>query len=147
MRQPESIDLIATEVRDQLAAQLRHIERLDAKAGVLLGFAGLFVALSLERSGAWLGAARVAGVISAVFALITFLARDFPVLQVARLRKKYLSADPTSIRLVLLDTHISMLAKARRLTSQKAGRLKVTIGALFTANALAVVGLLVENPF
>lgn len=144
-RGTRSLSVLDTEVRDQLASQLSHFESLDAKAGVLLGFAGLFVALAPGSDSTWIDVARFAGVVSAVLALLAFLPRNYPVLDLLRLRQRYLSAEPDFTRLTLLDTHIQMLEQARRLIEQKASRLKIAIGALLLAIALAFIGLLVES--
>lgn len=41
-----SLELVAREVKSGLDQQLRHFEGLDTKAGIVLGFAGVLVALS-----------------------------------------------------------------------------------------------------
>lgn len=145
MRHPESMDLVAAEVREQMSAQLRHLERQDAQAGVLLGFAGLFVALAPESQSLWLAAARFVAVVAAVGALLTFLARTYEVIDLAGLREMA-STDPALARLVLLDTHIVLVERARHWTDHKARQLTLTTCALFVAIALAVVGLVVDNP-
>ncbi|MDQ4124206.1 MAG: hypothetical protein M3134_01205 [Actinomycetota bacterium] len=145
MRHPESIEILATEVRDQAGAQLRHFERLDAQAGVLLGFSGLFVALAPGSSDVWIAAARGGGVVSAMGALLALLAGRYPVLDVAQLRANYLSAEPLITQLTILDARIVYVQEARRLTARKAARLKLTICAQFLAIALAATGLVVDN--
>lgn len=134
------------EVRAQLETQIRRFDRLEARAGVLLGLAALFVVLSPRATSLWIVGARVASIVSAAFALSSFLVGDFPTLDLLRLRKKYISGDPGLTRLSLLDTHIVMLEKAHRLIHQKTRRIEVTISALFVAIALAAVALLVDNP-
>lgn len=145
MRQPLSIDVLAAEVHQQLAAQLRHFERLDSQAGVLLGFSGLFVALAPGTSNGWLVTARLGGVVAALGALLAFLDVRHPVMDLTQLRGNYLSADPFVTKLTLLDTHIVFVERARRLTNRKATRLRVTICALSVAIALAAVGVVVDN--
>jgi hypothetical protein len=41
-----SLDVILEEVRVEREAQLQHFDSLDAKAGIVLGFAGALVALA-----------------------------------------------------------------------------------------------------
>ncbi len=89
-----SIDVLDDEVREQLASQLSHFESLDAKAGVLLGFAGLFVVFAPEAGNPLIGAARLAGVVSASASLLTFLLRRYPAVDLAPLRENYLAAEP-----------------------------------------------------
>jgi hypothetical protein len=145
VRPDHFVDILASEIRDQMAGQVRHFDRLDTRAGVLLGFSGLFVVLSLNGSGFWIAAAGVAGVASAAVALGSFLVRDFPALDVARFRERYVSAEPAMTRLTLVDTHLAILENARRLTHRKVRMLKVTIGAQFVAIVLAVVGVIADN--
>lgn len=63
--QPKSIEVLAAEVRDQLAAQRSYVETLEAKAGAVLGFAGLLIVLAPGRGGIWIEMSRLAGVVSA----------------------------------------------------------------------------------
>ena len=133
------------EVHDQLAAQLRHFERLDAQAGVLLGVSGLVVALAPGSAHVGIAAGRVAGVVAAVAALLALVAGRYPIMDLIQLRANYLGADPSVTQLILLDTHIVFVEQARDLTARKATRLVVTICAQFVAIALVTVGLVVEN--
>jgi hypothetical protein len=96
------MDVLTSEVREQLGAQLSHFESLDAKAGVLLGFAGLFVALAPDTESTWIDVGRLAAVVSAIASLLAFLPRNYPVIDLLQLRKKYLSVAPAFTRLVLL---------------------------------------------
>lgn len=41
-----SIDVLFEEVRVQRELQIRHFEGLDSKAGIVLGFAGVVVAIA-----------------------------------------------------------------------------------------------------
>lgn len=143
MRQPtESLDVLGAEVRDQLAAQLRHFERLDAKAGVLLGFAGLVVALVPDNPTVWIAAARLTAVMSATAGVLALAADRFPILDAVEL-STYVSADADTIRLILLDTHVEVFEEARRLTQRKMRLVKVTTTALLAAIAFAATGFLV----
>lgn len=144
-RGTRSLGVLAPEVQEQMGSQMTHFESLDAKSGVLLGFAGLFVVLAPESETHWIDLARFGGVVSAGAALFAFLPRRFPVFELHRLRQAYLSAEPDFTRLVLLDTRIEMLDQARRLIEQKAFRLKVAIWALVVAILLAFAGLLLES--
>ena len=65
-RRVRSITLVKEIVRDERSAQLAHFDALDTKAGVILGFAGVLVALSPSGRSIWvglgkLGARRVSG--------------------------------------------------------------------------------------
>lgn len=139
-----SIEILSPEVREQLAAQLRHFESLDAKAGVLLGFSGLLVALAPERATSWIDLARLWGVASAVCSLLAFFPRDYPVVRGPALRD-YLAVEPVFTRVALLDTNLVMLEEARILGNRKARWLKGSIVSLLLAIISAFTGLAVES--
>lgn len=138
-----SIEILGAEVRDQLAAQRTHFEALDAKAGVLLGFAGLLVALAPAHATPWGEAARLAGLVSAASSLLAFSPRDYPLVDLREFRTAYLTAAPEFTRLALLDTHLLMVEAASVLNDRKSRRLRTSIATLMAAMILAVIGLTV----
>jgi drug/metabolite transporter (DMT)-like permease len=74
---------------------LRHAESLDTKAGVILGFAGVVVALrGLGRTSWWTVPGLVLTIGSALLAVLAFAPRSFPVLEVRNLRDDYLRSEP-----------------------------------------------------
>lgn len=103
-----SLELVASEVKSELEQQLRHFEGLDTKAGIVLGFAGVLVALSgkveplVGRVGLGLAA------LAALLAVWAFFPRTFPVLDLSQLRERYLTAEPEFTALHLLDTRLEM---------------------------------------
>jgi hypothetical protein len=104
-----SLELLAETVESELAAQERRGDALDSKAGVLLGFAGVLVGLTvsnLDGTLATIGAACAGG--AAVLAGLAFIPRSFPTLKLRPLRRRYLTADEEFTRLRLLDTRIAM---------------------------------------
>ena len=46
-----SADIIGEEIRRELGLQLQHFEAIDSKAGLILGFSGVLVALSGSHLG------------------------------------------------------------------------------------------------
>ena len=82
----DSLRLLFETVQAERQRQLAHFDALDGKAGVLLGFAG--VELALTPAIAW--PARLAAltllVAAAGLAALAFLPRQLPVLDVAALR-------------------------------------------------------------
>lgn len=139
--QPQSLDLLSAEVRDQLSGQLRHLERLDGKAGFILGFAGLLVALAPPSATLWIDAARLAAIVSAVASLLSFLPAYHLVVDVRSFRDSNLTADAVSTRLELLDTYLVMLDRALAIGDQKSHRLMASLSVLVAAIILAFVGL------
>lgn len=124
-----------------------HAESLDAKAGFVLGFAGVLVGLGataqLPISDKVVFQAGLAvAVAAAVLAASAFLPRGYPVLEVERLRQSNLTAPKDETRLELLDTQIVMVKKAATLVRQKGWRVRAAVGCLAVAAALIVAGIL-----
>jgi hypothetical protein len=71
-----SLDVISEEVRVEREAQQRYFDALDAKAGILLGFAGILIALA-RGDGPAILAGRLVAAISGVLALAAFWPRDY----------------------------------------------------------------------
>ena len=93
-----SLDLVASRVQAQLEHQLRHFDGLDNKGGIVLGFAGVVVAIA-EQLNLPTIAGRLAAAIAALLALWAFLPRRYPVLDTRKLRDRYLRADPEFTKL------------------------------------------------
>ena len=138
--QPKSIEVLAAELRDQLAAQRSYVESLDAKAGVVLGFAGLLVALAPGNETVWIDMARLTSVTSAVVALLAYLPRDYGLVDLPGFRADYVAADPALLGLALLDTHLDVLAETEIVIDHKSRRLKASIAALLVAIILSFLG-------
>lgn len=141
-----SLELVATEVQSELEQQLRHFEGLDTKAGIVLGFAGVLVALSgkveplLGPIG--LGLAAVA----ALMAVWAFLPRRFPVLDLGQLREGYLTAQPEFTTLHLMDTRLEMWRLGSQILAGKALRLKVALLLIALATAALAGSILLNAP-
>jgi hypothetical protein len=142
-----SLSILGELADTELAAMSAHAESLDTKAGVVLGFAGVLVGLGATAqpvvlksviSQAGLGLT----VAAAVLAAWAFLPRNFPVLELRRLRDKYLVASEEQTRLRLLDTQIEMTRQAATLVKRKGYRIQLSVGCLACATALIVIGTL-----
>lgn len=130
-----SFDIVAEETRLQLDLQHRHFDALDTKAGIVLGFSGVLVALG-TRSQTWLTAtALVLAVASSLCSGNAFRPRNFPVVEVLELRERYLSAEPKFTSLRLLDSRVEMWHQGTWLLELKAKWLKRSLGTL----ALSVI--------
>lgn len=70
-----SLDVVEAVVRRERDAQLRHWDALDAKAGVMLGFAGALAALAPANVNALVDIGRVTAVFGALVALWAFWPR------------------------------------------------------------------------
>jgi hypothetical protein len=126
----------ASETRDSRTdaseRQLQHFEGLDTKAGVILGFDGVLIALARDTPVVprLIGVALTA--LSAVLAVVTFRPRKFPTLDPLALRR-YLGADPDRTRLVLYEATTDMIVEASQLLQAKARTLRWSLWALLAA--------------
>jgi hypothetical protein len=115
-----SADLIRDEVRIEREAQLREFDAIDAKAGIILGFAGALAALApLNRNGI----VDVGRILAAAGAL---------------------GADVRFTAVHLLDTKIQIFDNTRRLLIGKIQRLKAAMVTLAGAALLVGLGSLVR---
>lgn len=139
-----SLRRITGRVEAQLELQIRHFESLDNKAGIVLGFAGVLVAVARGAGGFAVGG-RVIAVSASLFALWAFLPRNYPVINTRKLRDRYLRADPEFTDLHLLDTQIAMEERAAEVLRRKALRLRVSIALLAASILLFAIRILVEG--
>ncbi len=133
-----SLDLLLRLVQAERDKQLQHFDALDAKAGVIVGFTGVLVALAASEPGWIVAAGMGAGMLSGGFALAAFWPRAHPVLEPSPLRR-YLAAEEAFTKLTVLDTLEAMVNQTSRLLQRKAFRLRISLAAL--AMAVALIGL------
>lgn len=141
MPAPPSLGLLSEETSGELAAQERRSDALDSKAGVLLGFSGVLVPLSLASlhgTVAHVGAG-FAG-FAALCCCAAFLPRSYPTLALPVLRDRYLTAEEDFTRQRLLDTRIAMYLQTQKLLAFKAFMVTVATLALGAAVILTVIG-------
>ncbi|HYP23899.1 MAG TPA: hypothetical protein VEV43_10015 [Actinomycetota bacterium] len=138
--EPKSIEVFLAEVHDQLAAQRSHVESLDAKAGVVLGFSGLLAAVAPDGNALWMDLARGAAIFAGIFALFGLLPRGYAVVDLRAFQRDFLTAQPTTAQLVLFDTQLNVLADTAGVIDHKSRRLRASIAALLVAIIFAYVG-------
>ncbi len=127
------LDLVLEEARSERQTQLVHFEALDAKAGVVLGFAGALVALAPSRSDALLAVARSFGVISGLAALSSFWPRRYWLTDLKSLRERYLTSESAFTKLRVLDAMVVEAAQVRDALIRKGKLLKIAMAALALA--------------
>src|SRR5947209_6264487 len=103
-----SLSLLSDETKRELEVQERRGDALDSKAGIVIGFAGVLVPLSLANLHGLLAhvGAGLAG-LAALASGLAFIPRSTPGLSLRALRRSYLTADPAFTELRLLDTRIA----------------------------------------
>jgi len=132
-----SLDLIAAEVDHERDAQIRHMDAVDTKAGIVLGAAGALVAIASTRLEVELIPGLVFGLASALLAMTVLLPYSFPGWELRRLRDRFVRSEPGFARLHVVDTMIVMVERMKEHLERKVWRLKCAIGSL----ALAAVSL------
>jgi hypothetical protein len=139
-RSSASLQRILEHVRIERDRQLRHVDALDGKAGIILGFSGVLVALAPD-AGVLVDVARYIAVGGGVAALMAFWPRPYPVLDLRELRTRYLPAEEEFTQMRVLDTQILMAEQVLASTQLKAGLLKISMAMLALAVLLGAAGV------
>jgi hypothetical protein len=134
-----SLELLYELSQAERDSQLTHFDALDTKAGIVLGFAGVLMALSGTSSGLWHAAALAASLVAATAAVAAFWPRSYPVLLPTELRG-YLTSEETFTRLRVLDTMEVMVNETRQVLEVKARRLKIALICLAAAAGIQAIG-------
>lgn len=149
---PDSLGPLEDLVGAELQFQQQHFESLDAKAGIVLGFAAAVVALSAGVTTATAVAetlyavATMAAGLASLVSIAAFWPRKFEVLDVQRARDDALGRLPDALtRVAVLDTRVRIIDANRRLLFQKARRLKLAATSLVVAVVLIGAGSMVER--
>lgn len=136
-----SLTLLLDLSQGEREKQLAHFDALDAKAGIVLGFAGVLIALISAIGGVWKLGALIAAFMAAGSSLAAFWPRDYPVLLPNALRS-YLTSEEAFTRLTVLDTLGTMIDATSELLRHKARRLRTALASLATAALLYGLGAL-----
>ena len=136
-----SLDLLLEINQSERHAQLSHFDSLDTKAGLVLGFAGVLIALGNE-TGSLIG---IASIIAAAFAagaaVASFWPRKFPSIDPTRLGD-YAVSELAFTQLTVLDTLEVMLVETQSLLEVKSRRLKWALASLSLGALLGALELI-----
>ena len=124
--------------------QLSHFDALDTKAGVLLAFDGVLIAVSHGIRFAFLLPAIVFTCASAVLALAAFWPRKFPALDPWVMRQ-FLAHESESTSLKLHDTIARSVSQGGRVLHVKARNLKLALMLLLLAMVTFGAGTVVTT--
>lgn len=138
-----SLNLLLDLVQRERDKQLAHLEALDNKAGIALGFAGLLIALAPEVAVGFQLVGVLAGAASIGFALASFWPRQFPVLEPSALRR-YLRAEEPFTRLTVHDTLEDFVNETSDILQSKGRRLRSALVSLAAAATALALGIVVE---
>jgi hypothetical protein len=133
-----SLALVLDLLRSGQAERRAHVDALDQKAGLALGFAGVLVTLSEHVAEPWRALGAVAAVIAAGLALWSFWPRQWPTPGRAR---KYLDAPIERTQAALVDALDALEVRADLIGRTKARRLKAALVTLATAVLMLGIGV------
>lgn len=136
-----SLDLLIEINQSEREAQLAHFDSLDTKAGLVLGFAGVLIALG-NGSGSPSGVgSTILAAMAALASVASFWPRNFPSIDPTRLGD-YAVSELAFTQLTVLDTLEVMLVETAEKLELKARRLKWALVNLTAGAVLAAVDLL-----
>jgi len=143
MPENSSVHLLIQINQSERQAQLSHFDSLDSKAGLVLGFAGVLIALG-NSTASTLGVLSVIGAAAAaVAAVASFWPRGFPSIDASRLGD-YAVSELAFTQLTLLDTLEVMLSETRSILELKSRRLKFALISLTSGAGLAAMDLILR---
>jgi hypothetical protein len=137
----EGSGLIAGEIRAERDALVRHLDALDAKAGIVLGSAGVVAAIAAQRVSATYGTGLGISVLAALTALAALIPQRLPVWDVDDLRR-YVVAEPVFTTTTMLDSSIDMVRELKLVLELKIDRLRVAallLGLAVVATAFGTI--------
>lgn len=97
---------------------MSHFDSLDTKAGLVLGFAGVLIAVAQETDSIFGVLSIVAAAAAAVAAVAAFWPRDYPTLDPSRLGD-YAVSELVFTQLTVLDTMEVMIEQTHSVHSRQ----------------------------
>jgi len=138
-----SLELLLELVQHERDKQLAHLDALDNKAGIVLGFGGLLIALAPELPVAFQVSGVIAATASSAFALAAFWPRRFPMLEPSALRD-YLRAEESFTRLTVHDTFEDFVNEGSDMLHAKGRRVGFALSALVLAATAMALGIVID---
>lgn len=121
--------------------QLAHFDSLDTKAGLILGFAGVLIALGNGSGSLAEASSTILAALAAVASVASFWPRRFASIDPTRLGD-YANAELAFTQLTVLDTLEVMLVETTQRLELKSRRLKLALTGLTAGAVLASIDLL-----
>ncbi len=140
MAERTSLDLLLELNQAERQTQLAHFDSLDTKSGLVLGFAGVLIALSRDFEGVDGIAASLSAAVAAGLSLAAFWPRDIPVFDPARLGE-YATSELVFTQMTVVDTLRIMLKQGRAVLKVKALRLKLALTCLSVSAVLTALNI------
>lgn len=139
-----SLRVIEVELNRAEVSYQQRAQGLDTKAGLILGAAGVIVALAVGHKSVWLTVGQVAAVLAGVAAAAAFFPRTGGIINPSQLQERYLDQPELTTRLTLLATRVDLFQADEESLKRKFGRLRASVVFLLLAAAAVCVGSIVE---
>lgn len=117
---------------------------LDTKAGLILGFAGVIVALSHRVTTGLSLAGHALATVAALFAMLAFLPRRYGEVDVRGLRREFAGADEHFTKVALLDAHLQVWEALNKVFPRKQQRLKLSMVCLGASVIIVMIDALIR---
>lgn len=141
MASDSSLDFLVGINQSERNARLSHFDSLDTKERLVLGFAGVLIAVAQETDSIFGVLSIVAAAAAAVAAVAAFWPRDYPTLDPSRLGD-YAVSELVFTQLTVLDTMEVMIEQTHSVLAVKARRLKVALSSLLIGAILGGINLI-----
>jgi hypothetical protein len=143
MSQESSLSLILETIIGERSARSALLETIDARAGVLLGFAAALAALAPEDVGPFVEIGRAAAVLGGIVALATFWPREYGNLDVELLADSA-AAERVFISRSLIQAQREIVLGLIELIAKKIRRLRIGMVLIASASVSIAVGLALD---
>ncbi len=138
-----SLDVVLSAVENGLDVQRQHLDSIDGKAGVTLGFAGAIAALAGDVDTGLQKAGVALAIVAGVLAIMAFSVRKIPIVDVRGVRR-YLTAQSDFAKLRLVDSGVALWEEGRRMVRTKGLWLQAALSVLVSSVVMLGLGTLVK---
>ena len=133
-----SIDVIRAELDTEVAIQSQRAEAADARAGVIVGFAGAIATLTLMTGTLATLPGALFAVAAAVAALTVLRPKPESGLEPVALLTQFLAAPELEVKKAALDRRVANYEKNQPVIAAKSARIKAAL-TLLTASIIVVI--------
>lgn len=139
-----SLAVVERELNRAEVSHQQHAQGLDTKAGLVLGAAGVIVALAVGHRSLSLTGGQVSAVAAGVAAARAFLPRTGGIINPSELQERYLDQPERTTRLTLLATRVDLFQADEEALKVKFLSLRVAVVFLLVAAVDVCVGSIVD---
>lgn len=135
-----SIDVIRAELDTEVTIQSQRAEAADARAGVIIGFAGAIATLTLMTGTLATLPGALLAVAAAVAALTVLRPKPESGLEPVALRTQFLAAPELEVKKAALDRRVANYEKNQPVIAAKSARIKAALTLLTVSIVVVVAG-------